>query len=265
MPFLRAALGVVARLADVLERTSLYVAAAIRPLRDVQAAESDYWSDFGMSDDHLERGFFRWERELADRYARPGARILLVGCGSGRDLRRLLERGCVVTGVDMAEAPLRRAREKLAEKGLTARLIHARIEDVPLDQQYDIVWFSWLSYSYIPMSARRIRTLGRLLPHLAPGGVVAVNVLGNAPDNFAIPLARAAARLTRSDWQLEPGDTLTRLERPDRYHFEHCFAAGEVEGEFAAAGLDVAAVLGGGATFVGVPAAAARPSVLAAS
>lgn len=55
------------------------------------------------------------ERELgADR----GKRILDIGCGTGRHAIELARRGYRVTGFDLSEGQLRRARKKAAEAGV---------------------------------------------------------------------------------------------------------------------------------------------------
>lgn len=217
----------------------MYVSAAMVPLDALRDAQAAYWSDFYLSDDDIDRGWFTWERRISEQVTRPGTRVLLVGCGSGRDLLELARRGCEVTGIDMADVPLRRAREKLQESGLQARLIHAFIEDWPLDERYDVVWFSWLSYSYIPMSARRVALLSRLSAHVSPGGVVVLNVLRHPPKNVAIPFATWLGALGGADWRLERGDVLERMPGRDRYYYQHFFGDGDLDRELAAAGLRV--------------------------
>lgn len=56
------------------------------------------------------------ERELA---ADRTKRILDIGCGTGRHAIELARRGYRVTGFDISEGQLRRAREKAAEAGVT--------------------------------------------------------------------------------------------------------------------------------------------------
>ncbi|NLE65513.1 MAG: methyltransferase domain-containing protein, partial [Elusimicrobia bacterium] len=46
-------------------------------------------------------------------------RIIDIGCGTGRHAIELTRRGYRVTGVDLSEDQIRRAREKAQETGLT--------------------------------------------------------------------------------------------------------------------------------------------------
>ena len=55
------------------------------------------------------------EREINFK---KGLKILDVGCGTGRHSIELTKRGYSVTGIDLSESQLLRAREKSSELGL---------------------------------------------------------------------------------------------------------------------------------------------------
>ena len=66
-----------------------------------------------------------------------GARVLDVGCGTGTQLERYLNAGCVVSGVDISRAMLDRARSRLGPAA-DLRLISA--ESLPYaDASFDLV------------------------------------------------------------------------------------------------------------------------------
>lgn len=72
---------------------------------------------------------------------RPPARILDLGCGTGRPVAEfLLQQGYFVTGVDQAEELLALAKERLP----TGRWLLARMEDFEPDEDYDgaVIWDS---------------------------------------------------------------------------------------------------------------------------
>jgi 2-polyprenyl-3-methyl-5-hydroxy-6-metoxy-1,4-benzoquinol methylase len=256
--------AVLFRLARAVERLHgllVYMSVAALSLPALRATQAVYWSDFAFSDDDIDRGWFTWERDVAARHVRPGMRVLLIGCGTGRDLIGLLRAGCRVTGVDMAEAPLRRAREALDRRGLDARLIHGWIEDLPLDEQYDVIWFSWLSYTCIPMAARRVEMLRRLSTYLRSGGVIVVNVLVESLRLRAIAPARWVGRACRSGWLLEPGDVVIRMAGEGHYQYQHLFEPAEAERELAAAGLAVIDALHDATALVAAPVAGAVADV----
>jgi SAM-dependent methyltransferase len=65
----------------------------------------------------------------------PYGPALDLGCGSAVWGVRLAQRGWRVTGVDMVEKALRRARERVEEAGVDVRLVHG---DVTALQQTDV-------------------------------------------------------------------------------------------------------------------------------
>lgn len=224
---------------EALARILTYSAGSLLSLEELRASQDEYWASFGMDDDDIERGWFAWERSVADRFVCPGAHVLLVGCGSGRDLLPFLRHGCRVSAVEPSARPFERARRTVAAHGLNAEFLPGRIEEVSLHGSYDIVWFSWLSYSYIPGVRHRIATLQRCAERLSTSGCMVLNVLRRPPRNSANRIGAAVGRLFRRNWRLEPGDVLARQPGGSRYHFQHCFGAGELERELAAAGLMV--------------------------
>jgi SAM-dependent methyltransferase len=65
----------------------------------------------------------------------PGARILELGCGDGRDSARMAERGFAVDPTDASAAMVAKAREGF---GLPARRM--RFDELDASEGYDAVW-----------------------------------------------------------------------------------------------------------------------------
>ena len=194
------------------------------------------WQDFSDADLDTEAGLMPWEQEMFERVAAPRTDVLVVGCGSGRDLFALIEQGCRVTGIDPAGDALDRAHRGLESRHLSAALIEGFFEDVPLSGRFDLVIFSYYCYSLIPMARRRIAALEKASAVLKPGGHVVVSyVAAPRPRPILVTLGRMMGALCRSDWRIEPGDVVWGLGQ--RLNFQHMFASGELEQEAAAAGL----------------------------
>lgn len=86
--------------------------------------------------------------------ARPDARILDVGCGSGHVLAQLAARGYRVDAVNPSTALNRLVRERLQRQGLdTTRLFETGFESLPpaaFEQSYDLLLFSE-SFQYVTL------------------------------------------------------------------------------------------------------------------
>jgi SAM-dependent methyltransferase len=233
--------------ARIFERAAnfiFYAAAGSARLADVRAAIQREWDGQAAdSDAYIASGLMPWEREFYLAFLKPDDRILLIGCGTGRDLLALRELGYRAEGLDVGPWCTARARAVLEARGLSTAVHTGAIETADVPGPFDVLPFSWFSYSYIPQSAARIDVLRKLRDHLIPGGRVLITYepARTAPRRWPIRLARLVGRLSRSDWRLEYGDVV-RLGDPGRYfeHYEHRFTPDGLADEVRAAGLTVA-------------------------
>lgn len=76
------------------------------------------------------------EREIQGDKKR---RILDIGCGTGRHASELASRGYAVTGVDLSDSMLKRAREKAAERNVTVDFRRADARRLTFDCEFDLV------------------------------------------------------------------------------------------------------------------------------
>ncbi len=218
-----------------------YAAAGLQPLADVRQDIEHHWRDFGNDHDWTRDGLFTWERLFYSVMLRPTDRILVVGCGTGRDLIALLERGYRVEGVDLVGACIDKARANLAARGRTTPLYVGSIESVELSGTFDAFIFSWFCYGYIPQAASRIRVLRRVKSLLSSGGQILISYVPRIKPvpPFPTRVARLAARIGRAGWSPEPGDVIgSSRGRPPGF-YEHQFGQGELGQEARAAGLTV--------------------------
>ena len=100
----------------------------------------------------------------------PPARILDVPCGYGRHAVELARRGFAVTGVDIAETQLNRAREKAAaaQARVDFRLEDARALD--FEAEFDVVLNLFLSFGYFETDEEHVAMLAGIARALRPGG-----------------------------------------------------------------------------------------------
>lgn len=230
------------RALEVGGRDLMYLAAGTLRLHDLRGAITNVWEEFGRSETAILSGLMHWEQALFDRALKPDDRILVVGCGTGRDLIGLLKLGYNAEGLDLGPRAIALARQMLERERLSTELYTGSIEDVALPGSFDVVIFSWFCYGYIPQSETRIAVLRKVAAHLKPGGRILLSYIPAERPLRSLPirLTQLTARLAGSDWHPELGDVVGPASGSWKHvHYEHQFQDGEFEKEARAAGLAV--------------------------
>lgn len=137
-------------------------------------------------------------REVSVRLP-PGARVLDLGCGEGRDSVFFAARGFDVTGVDVSRAGLRKAERLAREQGVAVRWVCSDMARLRVAGPFDLV-YSCGTIHYVPRPARgrllaRLRALTRpdgLHAHIVFTGRAVYVELGEAIDYFTPGELRAA-------------------------------------------------------------------------
>jgi trans-aconitate 2-methyltransferase len=141
--------------------------------------------------DSLPLPHVRWGQGVIDRLApAPHATVIDLGCGTGRDAERLLDRlpeGRVVA-VDGSARMLERTRERLAGRLHRVAVVQADLtEDLPPEVRGDAV-MSVATFHWVPDHPGLFRRVAAVLP---PGGRFEAEFGGE--DNIAA-FSRAAER-----------------------------------------------------------------------
>ncbi|GIV58208.1 MAG: methyltransferase [Rhodothermaceae bacterium] len=193
--------------------------------------------------------------DLLERVARPapGARILDVGCGRGRHARSLARRGYRVTGIDLSERALARARELAAEEGLAITFLRGDMRDPVCEGCFDGVVNLFTAFGYFDDDADHLRTLRAMATDLRPGGWLVQDFL-NAPyvQRHLVPedVRREDDLLIRQRRWIEDGRINKQIEiRRDGRTFTFCesvrlLTLDDFRRFYAAAGLDLHATFG---------------------
>lgn len=212
-------------------------------LAELRRAIERGWSTYGQGASAAEPSLFDWEAEFYRGHLPPASRVLLVGCGAGRDLIALAAFGHTVDGLDIAREALAACRSALEKRGIAARLYASPVEEARIEAEYDAVVFTWFGYGYIPGRDSRIGTLRTLRGILRPEGRILLTYQTRPAGVSRVPggFARLVARLTGSAWSPERGDCFEVLRGPGplALHYEHRFNPAEVAAEAQAAGLRV--------------------------
>lgn len=170
-----------------------------------------------------------------------GARVLVAGSGSGREVFALERLGYDVSGVDFSARMVAAARAEAARLGSSAAFVAAdlRAHDEPPGSLRAVV-FTYDVYSFVPHARDRVALLTRMREWLSPGGVVFLSarrtgsLWGRAV--LSVQWLRRAARGRAGEW----GDSHTRwLDASGRVRrsFVRVFTDGRIDRETGAAGL----------------------------
>jgi SAM-dependent methyltransferase len=133
---------------------------------------------------------------LIEAYAqRTGGPLLELGCGTGRLLVPLARAGYDVTGVDLSPEMLRLARAKLDAAGLAQRvtLVQGDYAEAPLAGPYRLAFVMMNTFLHLTTGAAQLRALRHWREHLAPGGLLLIDVFN--PD-----VAQLAGLDGRLEW-----------------------------------------------------------------
>lgn len=218
----------------------LLLAAGLLRGDDLEAASRLRWREYSAGEgDGV--GLDAWERRVYTEALRHADRILLIGCGAGRDLIGLLELGYDVTGLDLSQDAIDLARAALDRRGLTARLVIGPVEHAAFDGSYDAVIFSSRCYSCIVGRRQRVATLTRLRACMPRDARLLVSYT-ESDRQSPVPtwLVGLTAGVSRSGWRPENGDSFVADHLAPRVlRYEHLFLRGEAARECAEAGFEV--------------------------
>ena len=123
----------------------------------------------------LEPQDFRMRLAFLLKHVHAGERLLDVGCGEGRFAAAVLDVGAQVVGIDVAEEPLRRAREERPE--LDLRVVPAEGSWPLQDASFDAVW-AGETIEHVADTAGWLSEIRRVL---RPGGLLLLSTPAHSP------------------------------------------------------------------------------------
>ena len=134
----------------------------------------------------------------------PGSKVLDLCCGPGRHAVEFAKAGHAVTGVDLTEAYLARARERARAAGVDVELLRDDMRRFVRPGAFDLVTNLYSSFSYFEDPADDLRAVQNILHSLAPDGLLVMELMGKEV---------VAAMYTARDWHRLPDGTLWLEER----------------------------------------------------
>jgi SAM-dependent methyltransferase len=230
------------------------------------ARHSDWWRDVFDRPTFFEL-YERSDTELAVTQVdhvvrlldlRAPARILDVPCGYGRHSIELARRGYQVTGVDISEVQIARARKKAAGAGARAQFVIGDARALPVAGLFDAAINMFLSFGYFATDEENEAMLRGIARVLCRGGRLLIDFWNREHE---IRLFQPTIIEERDDdireveeWSFDPLagrlNWTNTVVFPDgrRESWDHsirAFTVAEVRKMLEAAGMTVVAIYGG--------------------
>lgn len=154
--------------------------------------------------------------------ARAGGRVLELGCGTGRLLLPLCERGLAVTGVDLSGDMLALARGKTRSLPLKERARLVQDDIRTLDELgaevFDLAISAINSFMHLETLPDQRSALRAVARHLRPGGLLIADLFPPEPGLLAAYDGRLVHAATLQD--AETGDRIDKFSASSVNHAE---------------------------------------------
>lgn len=118
-----------------------------------------------------------------------GKKVIDIGCGGGILSESMAQRGALVTGIDMGEAPLSVARIHQKQSGVEVNYLHSTAEKMAEEtpQTYDIVTCLEM-LEHVPDPSSVIRACQKMVK---PGGHVFFSTINRSPKSYLFAIIGA--------------------------------------------------------------------------
>jgi len=138
-----------------------------------------------------------------------GGPVLELFCGTGRITIPIAKSGLDVTGVDLAESMLERARRKAAAEGVSVQWIHGDATSLDLGRKFRLILAPFNSLQLLHHEGQINSFLRTARAHLQEDGVLIFDVLNPNLDELAPKLAN---RVSGGEYRDPHTDELVTVE-----------------------------------------------------
>lgn len=106
-----------------------------------------------------------------------GAKVLDLCCGHGRHTIPLAKAGYQVTGLDLSEVFLKRARQDAAAADVAVTWVRRDMRDIPFQNEFDAIVNLFTAFGYFDDKAENQKVLEAVARALKPGGRFLIDVI----------------------------------------------------------------------------------------
>jgi SAM-dependent methyltransferase len=189
---------------------------------------------------------------------KQGMRILDLACGHGRHAIPLAQRGFQITGQDLSEVFLERARAEARARGANVSWVHSDMREIPFVDEFDAIINIFTAFGYFESDSEDQRVLHQVHKALRPGGYFLLDLVhrdalvrrfqpfdvSRRDDGLVVTEERQFDQLT--------GRTTVRVtlfypdgRRTELGHVVRSYTPTELVGNLGRSGLEVRAAYGG--------------------
>jgi SAM-dependent methyltransferase len=140
-----------------------------------------FWEKFSpiiFSEERLRLASIEVKQVLQLLDAKPGERVLDVGCGIGRHSLELAKLGYVITGLDITPSFIKTAQETALKEGTKAEFIEANMLNFVRPKAFDIAISLFSSFGYFEDHKDNQMVLANICQSLVDGGRLVLQLKG---------------------------------------------------------------------------------------
>ncbi|MFM1655297.1 class I SAM-dependent methyltransferase [Brevibacillus sp. B_LB10_24] len=133
------------------------------------------WADYYDVTNRGVTGDISFYTKMAEQ---AGGEVLELACGTGRVTIPLAQAGVKVTGLDLSEEMLARAKQKAEQMSVAGRIdfMQGDMRQFKLDRQFPLIIIPFRSFLHLLHIQEQMKALGCIRRHLQPGGKFIMNV-----------------------------------------------------------------------------------------
>ena len=181
---------------------------------------------------------FEEVEQVVELTGRERGRALDLCCGPGRHSIPLAQRGFDVTGVDISDFLLARAKQRAAEAKVAIDWVKKDMRDFVEPGAFDLIINLFTSFGYFALQADEMKALRNMAESLTDDGCLVIDTLGKEALAERLPLNRqptderdGSLLIQRvdvfDDWSRARAEwILIRGEQAQRFQFEHTLYSG---------------------------------------